>query len=250
MENAAKLAGVTIVPAFGLGLKIRAYPQHCRKTWTATTMVEFLAYLLKYRRRAPMLSRAWCVLWAKRLVNTIGLVGILFRRAALALRGAEIGRLSVVGQIELNGPARNLTIGRECVLGNKIHLAIHDRIVIKNNVIISDGCVLLTASHDVNSPDWRGVRAPIVLEDYAWIATNSMILPGVTIGYAAVVGAGSVVTKDVLPFQVVAGNPARLVAEREHRDFVYSTVKFLAPIEAWLGIDHQKPNLPNSRDPL
>ena len=54
---------------------------------------------------------------------------------------------------------------------------------------------------------------PIVIEDDAWIGCMSIILPGVTIGEGAIVGAGSVVTKDVAPFTVVAGNPARVIRE-------------------------------------
>ena len=80
------------------------------------------------------------------------------------------------------------------------------------------------------------IKAPIVIDDYAWIATNSIILPGVTIGKGAVVGAGSVVTKSVPPYQVVAGNPARIVKERTLKELSHVTVNWLAPFEAWLSI--------------
>ena len=56
---------------------------------------------------------------------------------------------------------------------------------------------------------------PIVIEDKAWIGINSTILPGVRIGYGAIVGAGSVVTKDVPPMTVVAGNPAKFIKKIE-----------------------------------
>lgn len=56
---------------------------------------------------------------------------------------------------------------------------------------------------------------PIVVENDVWIAANVVILPGVTIGEGAVVGAGSVVTKDVVPFTAVAGNPARIIKKIE-----------------------------------
>jgi maltose O-acetyltransferase len=55
--------------------------------------------------------------------------------------------------------------------------------------------------------------APITIEDDAWLGFNSVVLRGVTIGAGAIVGAASVVTKDVMPFSVVAGNPARIVGE-------------------------------------
>ena len=64
--------------------------------------------------------------------------------------------------------------------------------------------------------DWSVVRsAPIVIEDRAWIGFNAIILKGVTIGEGSVVAAGAVVTKDVEPYTVVAGNPARVVKRLE-----------------------------------
>lgn len=198
-------------------------------------MINYIFYLFRHRIKEVPFSYLWFKIWAKRLINLYGLGRILYRTARLSFMGAEIGELSVVGAVELNGKASNLKIGRECVIGSGVHLALHDRIVLGNNVVINDGCVLLTASHDVNDRDWKHVKAPIVLEDYAWVATNSIILPGVTIGCGAVVGAGSVVTKSVPPHCVVAGNPARIVKERALKQYTHSAVRFLAPFEAWVG---------------
>lgn len=199
-------------------------------------MIEYVSYLIRHRTRERVFSYQWYKSWGKRIINLRGLIRILYRTFRLQLKGVGIGCLSVVGKVELNGKAANLVMGRECVIGNRVHLALHDRINLGNNVVINDGCVLLTASHDVNSRDWRQVKAPIVIEDYAWIATNSVILPGVTVGRAAVVGAGAVVTKDVPAHQVVAGNPARPVKARSTTEFSYSAVRFLAPFEAWVGL--------------
>lgn len=199
-------------------------------------MINHLAYIFVHRTREQIFSYEWYKVWGKRILNLPGLVCILYRIFRLTAKGAEIGHLSVVGKLELNGKADNLTLGRECVIGNRVHLALHEKIKLGNNVVINDGCVLLTASHDVNSPDWQQVKAPIIIEDYAWIATNSIILPGVIIGRAAVVGAGAVVTKNIPAYQVVVGNPARIVKERTLKELSYSTVRFLAPIEAWVGL--------------
>lgn len=199
-------------------------------------MINYVSYLYRHRLRAQPFSNQWYKIWAKRLINLGGLVGILYRTSRLSLKGAEIGCLSVIGKVELNGRATNLQIGRECVIGNRVHLALHDTIVLGNNVVINDGCTLLTASHDTDSSQWRQVSAPIVIEDNVWVATNSIILPGVTVGYAAVIGAGSVVTKSVPAYQVVAGNPARLIKKRIEQKYTYSSVRFLAPFEAWVGL--------------
>ena len=198
-------------------------------------MPGMLLFLMRHRRIAAPLSRGWWLLWAKRTVQFPILIRILLRRRRLIRRGASIGELSVIGDVVLNGKLANLKIGNDCAIGDGTHLALHDRITLGEKVIINDDCVFLTGSHDINDPSWRLVTGPITVGDLAWIAAKAMILPGVSIGRAAVVGAGAVVTKDVLPYQVVAGNPARVVAERTCREFSYSPVRFLPAIEAWLG---------------
>ena len=65
-----------------------------------------------------------------------------------------MGYLSVIGDVDLNGNPENLIIGNECYIGSHVHLALHDKIILGNNVVINDGCTLLTASHNVNCPDW------------------------------------------------------------------------------------------------
>lgn len=195
-----------------------------------------LSYLLEHRIKPKPFTYPWFKVWAKRAVNFKGLYHILWRNFCLSRRGVKLGHLSVIGNANLHGNPTNFVVGNECFIGSHIHLALNDKIILGNNVVINDGCTFLTASHDVNSPNWQQISAPIVIEDYAWIATNSIILSGVTIGKAAVVGAGSVVSKDVLPYQVVAGNPARVVKNRIQHDFTHSPVRWLAPFEAWVGI--------------
>ena len=195
-----------------------------------------IAYLINHRIKPKPFTYPWYKVWAKRIVNFKGLCKILWRNYFLFRKGVTMGHLSVIGNADLNGNPTNLVVGNECFIGSNVHLALHDKIILGNNVVVNDGCTLLTASHDVNCPNWSHVKAPIVIEDYAWIATNSMILSGVTIGKGAVVGAGSVVTKSVPPYQVVAGNPARIVKERKLKELSYVTVHWLAPFEAWLGI--------------
>ena len=63
-------------------------------------------------------------------------------------------------------------------------------------------------------------RGPIIIHDDVWIGSNSVILSGVTIGRGSVVGAGSVVTKDVAPYTIVAGNPAKFIKYRFSKDTI------------------------------
>jgi maltose O-acetyltransferase len=201
-----------------------------------------LEHLLRHRIKEKPFSYRWCQLWGKRVANVGGLIGILVRAARLSSAGAAVGPLCIIGQLTLNGKARRLAVGRECVIGNRVLLALHEDIRLGDNVVINDDCMLLTASHSVDSAEWQRIAAPIVIEDYAWIATRAIILPGVTIGYAAVVGAGAVVTKDVPAYHVVAGNPARTVKHRRVAQYRYSPVRFAASFEAWVG-------LPGVREP-
>lgn len=195
-----------------------------------------MLYLFKHRIKFKPFTYPWYKNWAKRIFHIKGLCRILWRNYCLSRNGAKIGHLSVIGSNDLQGNLTDLAVGNDCFIGRNVHFALHDKISLGNNVVINDGCKLFTASHDVNSPNWEQISAPIIIEDYAWIASNSIILPGVTIGKAAVIGAGSVVSKNVLPYQIVVGNPARVVKNRIQHDFTHSPVRWLAPIEAWVGI--------------
>jgi maltose O-acetyltransferase len=143
---------------------------------------------------------------------------------AHALRNAFLTRVMGVslgdGAAVLMGvrlySTRNLTIGphavvdRDCVLDNR------GGIQIGENVNLAPEVMILTASHDPDDGQaFSAYLRPVVVEDYAWLATRALILPGVRIGRGAVVAAGAVVTKDVAPATIVAGNPARPVGERQ-----------------------------------
>ncbi len=88
------------------------------------------------------------------------------------------------------------------------------RITVGNNVLIGPGARFYTPNHsldiELRRAGWE-LGLPITLEDDVWLGGSVVICPGVTIGRGSVVGAGSVVTKDVPPGVVVAGNPARVV---------------------------------------
>lgn len=109
-----------------------------------------------------------------------------------------------------------VTIGRGCFIQQCYTFFGRGGITIGDKVFIGPKVNLITINHAPN-PDNRSATygRPIVIEDKAWIGINSTILPGVRIGYGAIVGAGSVVTKDVPPMTVVAGNPAKFIKKIE-----------------------------------
>lgn len=93
-----------------------------------------------------------------------------------------------------------ITVGRNCLIAG--------------NTQIFDGNAHTLSFPDVeNRLHTTGAAEPVVIEDNVWIGANSIVLPGVRIGFGSVVGAGSVVTKDVPRFTLAAGNPARVLRD-------------------------------------
>ena len=84
-----------------------------------------------------------------------------------------------------------------------------------DDVSIGPEAAILTLGHDPQSPSFSLRGGDVVLGDKVWVGYRAIILPGIVIGEGAVVAAGAVVTKDVAPYTIVAGNPARIIGERE-----------------------------------
>ena len=196
-------------------------------------MLDDIAYLWRYREKPAQLRR-WLVVMTKRLILFFALVRLFIRPVLFRIKGAQIGRLVVLGKARIQGKPGNLTIGDQTSLG-QCEIALHDTVQIGRCVVINDGAILLTASHNLSDPQWRHKKGPITIGDYAWIATNAIVLPGVSIGKGAVVGAGAVVRKDVPEYAVVVGNPSTLQSFQRIRTLTYSPVLLNAPFEAWIG---------------
>lgn len=90
----------------------------------------------------------------------------------------------------------------------------HYKIQTGSDVSIGPEATILTLGHDPQSPEFADKGGDVIISDRAWIAYRAIILPGVTIGEGSVVGAGAVVTKDVEPYMIVGGNPAKVIKKR------------------------------------
>jgi len=142
-----------------------------------------------------------------------------------------------------------MTVGKGCVIRRGVYLASPNElevgdgsfigraslyctggVKIGRNVNISDGVVVITAKHDVNSPSFEATYEPIEIKDWAWLATNALVLAGVTVGEGAVVAAGAVVTRDVASYSVVGGNPATVIGERKKQQFRYVPGDYHPPL--------------------
>ena len=113
---------------------------------------------------------------------------------------------------------RNSTIQIDCLFAGVGMVELR----IGENVAIAYRTAIMLGAHDLDDPDFKGVVTPVTIEDYAFIGTGAILLPGVTIGRGAAVAAGAVVVKSVPPYAIVGGNPAKVIGERR-RDLRYST---------------------------
>lgn len=160
---------------------------------------------------ASYLYRAWIGRFPSRLLR-----GIYLRRY---LGGMGEGTAVQMNCSFLNGPRvhlgkRNVINFGSMLDGRKFDIRTGD------DVSIGPEAGILTLGHDPQSPEFEDRGGGVVIGDRVWIGYRAVVLPGVTIGEGAVVGAGAVVTRDVEPYAIVAGNPARKIGER-NRELSY-----------------------------
>ena len=130
-----------------------------------------------------------------------------------------MGQHVQMGGIRSSGS--KVSIGKGTVINEGCFLYTTGGLIIGENVSISSGTWMVTGTHDMNDPLFPDNYLPIVIGDHAWIGVRATLLAGITIGEGAVVMAGAVVTRDVPPYAVVGGVPARVVSQRKLQDASY-----------------------------
>lgn len=137
------------------------------------------------------------------------------RKLWLRIFRAKLGKNCFIGKCcDIRFPFR-LKIGKNSVVNKCCILDMRGGgLVIEDNVDIAQETNLWTLEHDVNNPNHDVKKGDIRIQHHVWIASRCTILPGVTIGYGAVVAAGAVVTKDVPPMAIVGGIPAKVIGQR------------------------------------
>lgn len=183
-----------------------------------------------FRRYAPLWLKLFMSRWYWRWVDGrdyfIELAGVIPSHFLRLFLYRHVFRVKIGESTSIHRACRfyrpvGVSIGRNSVINRGALLDGRAGLNIGNNVSISEGCCLITLEHDPNSPNFAFRGAPIHVEDYVFIGAQAMILPGVTIGEGAVIGARAVVTKDVAPYNIVAGVPAKPIGERS-RNLAYT----------------------------
>lgn len=170
---------------------------------------------LRYFRRALLLF--WEVIVINEIVQWIP--SHLIRQFFYRQMGMKIGKTSRIFRKCYLQQLDKITIGENCTIGFYCRLDGRGTLTMGNNVNISSYTILESGSHDLVT--FESNFKPITIKDNVWIATRALILQGVTLGEGAVVAAGSVVTKDVLPFSIVGGVPATTIGQRS-KDIQYN----------------------------
>jgi len=141
--------------------------------------------------------------------------GHRFRRAILRhVAKFEIGERCVFQRGVRISSRGGVRIGQNCNINHGVLLDGGGGLVIGSFVNISPEALLLTTEHDPDSPIFQGRGRPVAIGDRTWISSRAIVLPGTTIGEGAIVAAGAVAHREVLPWAIVAGNPARVVRSR------------------------------------
>ena len=157
--------------------------------------------------------RFWGLPFVQRVRKSRILIGTHFTACSMSSHNS-IGVMQRV-ILKTNSPHASLVIGHHVGISGS-SIAATNRIEIGNYVLIGSGCLITDSdAHPIGLMDRRDNRAcktaPIMIEDDVFIGARSIILKGVRIGRGSVIGAGSVVTTDIEPFVVAAGNPCKVI---------------------------------------
>lgn len=144
-----------------------------------------------------------------------------FRKVFYIMFGTKIGHGSTIHMWANFFNPRGVEIGEDTIIGDHCFLDGRAPLKIGSHVDIASQVLIYNSEHDINAEDFLAITSPVEIDDYVFIGPRAIILPGVKIGNGAVVAAGAVVTKDVEPFKIVGGVPAKEIGERKLKNPQY-----------------------------
>lgn len=169
-------------PQYSLGNRIR------RQLWS-------IAWIFLYRP-SPRIAHAW-------------------RALLLRIFGARLGAHCRFYPASRVWAPWNLECQDTVIVADGAELYNPAPMVLASHAIVSQGAYLCGATHDYNNPAFPVISYPMRMGRYAWIAARAIVSPGVNLGEGAILGLGSLATRDLEPWSIYAGVPARKVKERQ-----------------------------------
>src|SRR3990170_7229272 len=143
------------------------------------------------------------------------------RKAFYRAAGVKIGKNSFIHMgVRFYQPS-GVSVGEGTVIGDHCFMDGRASLKIGNHVDVASDVMIYNSEHDINSEGFDPIEEAVEIEDFVFIGPRAIILPGVKIGKGAVIGAGAVVTKDVAPFKIVGGVPAKEIGERKNKNPYY-----------------------------
>ena len=178
------------------------------------TKIDLSKYHNSLSRKHQLVRLLWGIVWGVLARPLPRSLGSGWKRMLLRLFGAKIHPTAVVySSAKVYYPA-NLIMDAYSCLASDVNCYNVDIVYIGANSTVSQGAFLCPGSHDITDPKNSLITAPIFIADQVWIAVDAFVGMGVTIGQGAVVGARAAVFKDVEPWTVVGGNPAKFIKKR------------------------------------
>lgn len=143
------------------------------------------------------------------------------RKFVYSLVGVKIGRGSAIHMWANFFEPKNIEIGTDSIIGDHAFLDGRAKLRIGDHVDIASSVMIYNSEHNINEQDFsvieKVIKEPVDIGNYVFIGPRVTILPGVNIGKGAVIAAGAVVTKNVQPFEIVGGVPAKIIGERGNK---------------------------------
>jgi len=142
------------------------------------------------------------------------------------LAGVSIGAKSTLHTgVRVFDPS-GIKIGKGTIIGYRSFLDGRAPLTIGDHTDVASEVMIYNQEHALNAEDFHAVDGPVSIGNYVFVGPRAIILPGVTIGNGAVIAAGAVVTKDVAPFSIVGGVPAKEINKRELKNPHYQLGRF------------------------
>jgi putative colanic acid biosynthesis acetyltransferase WcaF len=166
----------------------------------------------KYTRKEQLMRVLWSLITP--FFRYSPRICFSWRSFLLRLCGAKVGRNTHIYNSATIYMPWNFEIGAQSSVGESAYLYNLGKITIGSRTTISQRAHLCAGTHDFTDPALPLIKPPIVVMDQAWICTDAYVGPGVIVGEGAIVGARAVVVKDIEPWLIVAGNPAKTIKKR------------------------------------